>query len=144
MAEMTRLSQRRRPAEIDKAMFLLWLSLGLAVLNTIWNWRHLEAISRSPTSHVSRVVLIWSVSALLYWKIGQGRNWARITLLVLFILAFVFFIFVLALVPSMPILWVSFQRSAGAGILIVVGSALQLYALWLVFTAPGRGWFKSR
>lgn len=136
MAEMTRASQSSpKPAEIDKATFLLWLSLGIGVLKTALDWPHLEAMSRSTNFFVSTMVFTFAVLALLFWKVGQGRNWARITLLVFFIIG---------VVPGVLILRSDFQRSTVIAVLDALQTLLQIYPLWLVFTAPGRNWFTSR
>jgi hypothetical protein len=136
MAEMIRVSQPSpKPAVIDKATFLLWLSLGVGGLKTALDWPHLQAMSRSTTFLVCTMVFTFAVLALLYWNVGQGRNWARITLLVLFIIG---------VVPALLILRSDFQRSAVIAILGAIQTLFQIYALWLVFTVPGRNWFTSR
>ena len=63
---------------------------------------------------------------------GQGRNWARITFLVLFILG-------LLMHPFM--LWMEFHRSPMSAYVSIAVIVIQMYAVLLLFRPPARAWF---
>jgi len=72
--------------------------------------------------------------AFLVWKIGQGKNWARITYLILFIIGVPFIIY-------------SYLTSAVSMLLVIIGISgmiAQLIALAFLFQKPSSDWFKSK
>src|SRR5260370_1568537 len=72
--------------------------------------------------------------SLFLWKIAQGRNWARITFFILFLLG----------APiSFSLLPREFARSSLLGMLTILQTALQPGAFLLFFTTPGQQWFRS-
>jgi hypothetical protein len=95
------------------------------------NWERTPAISVSfqVFIFVGSVLLI----ALLNWKITQGRNWARMTYLVLFLIT---------IVPAVFAVAIESLFSAVSAILVALEFIIPLYALWLLFTSPGRSWFE--
>jgi hypothetical protein len=108
--------------------------LGLIAVALSWDYySHLQPVGRMIAGQVAGVlVAVW-----LYYKIYIGRNWARITLLVLSILGCLGLIATLFtnLVAALPVL---------AKVRMVVGVGINLIVLWLLFLTPGREWFKSR
>jgi hypothetical protein len=72
--------------------------------------------------------------SFLVWKTSQGKNWARITLLVLFALGLPFFFFYLK---------AEFKRSAILAILSILQGFMQGAGLLLTFISPAREWFKN-
>jgi hypothetical protein len=81
------------------------------------------------------ILLFMILLACLIWKIGQGRNWARITYLLLFIVG---------LLASPFVLWSTFQRSAGSAYVSIALIAIEGYALLLLFRPSARGWFDQK
>jgi len=79
------------------------------------------------------LVFILLLSWLVY-KISQGRNWARMTLLLLVVFGLV-------------AIGLRFQRLTALNPVLsaiqVVQTALQCASLYLLFTGPGRDWFRS-
>jgi hypothetical protein len=95
----------------------------------------LQAIAGIPTATLRTVVIAGYVlaSASMAWvvfKIGAGKNWARLTVLVSFIL---------------EALWVAAQSDATTMDYLadVPDFGLQMYALYLLYTEPGRQWFRT-
>jgi hypothetical protein len=134
-AEMITPALKTRPVQINRAICLLCLSLTIGTLWAVivlWDtWRSIEV----PDVAVFLAVGITTfavLSAFLIWKVAQGRNWARITLLIFFVIG-------LWQYPSS--LRYNFHRSPVLAILYVTETAIEIYALLLVFTTPGRGWF---
>jgi hypothetical protein len=72
--------------------------------------------------------------AFLIFKISTGKNWARITYLVLFIIG---------MLPAVPVILGEFSRLPVVGALSLAQVGLQLFALVLLFTKPGSGWFRK-
>ncbi len=124
------------PVEIRRAVAVLWLSLLLAFIATIIDWREVSRYGVGFTVFVQ--VFSDGLWALLIWKIGQGRSWARITWLLLFAGG--------ALVVA---LFTVYSKTFRAGVLGSVSSAvffgiqtaIQLYATVLLFTTNGQAWF---
>ena len=83
-------------------------------------------------------VLLQGLSALLIYKIWKGRNWARITYLVLTLLAILAWFQMAAALPS----GVKFVPAVET-LLPLVGTTLDVVALFLLFV-PGRAWFRRR
>jgi hypothetical protein len=75
------------------------------------------------------------IYVFLIVMISAGKNWARIAFLVLFLLG---------LVPSAPTLLADFTRSPLIGALGLGDIVLQIWALILVFTNPGKTWFQQK
>ncbi len=121
-----------RPRQVTIAVALLWVSLALGV--PAW---HLSA-SRDPetASHPAFIVftaIVLVLSVTLNVLIYRGRNWARILLLVLFVIAGA-----LLLVPvDEPVPAGVLENTLNAGTLV-----LEAVALYLLFTRPGASWFR--
>jgi succinate-acetate transporter protein len=122
------------PPQISRATGLLWLTLVVGVLMSIINWRQNMANGRLVFDLVL-LVLVFGLFALLIWKIGQGRNWARIVFLLLF---------GFGSVSSCVLAYGRFHRSPGTGIVSLVDSVVWLYVVWLLFVSPGKKWFRSQ
>ena len=71
------------PAEVRRAVGLLWLSLPLAAATTIIDGRHVYR-GNAYFSVIIQIVT-FRFFALLIWKLSQGRSWARITFLCIFV-----------------------------------------------------------
>jgi hypothetical protein len=123
-----------KPVAIRRAIGLLWASLAIGVVKTPLDWVYLT--SRASGAFNAFVIIVtFAIMVFFIWKIGQGKNWARIVFLVLFLLGIVPFFFI---VRS------EFARSPASGILSTVQSGLQAVGFFLVFTSPGKEWFQPR
>ena len=80
-------------------------------------------------------IVVLALSALLIWKISQGRNWARVTFLILFITGFI-----IAAV-SLPLTIRSGQLNLADEISVAVQILIQIYAAFLLAANPGKSWF---
>ena len=127
------------PVQVRWALWLLWLSLAI---NFGLNLRALYFMYLSgflPTTFAGNRPLIVAhsvpflleiVSAFLYVKIGQQKNWARITALLFSISGVV-----------RVVVFSQFLQGIGYYIAGIV-PALELAALFLLFANPGRLWFR--
>ncbi len=126
-------SQCGRPGSVGTAVKLLYVTLGIAVVMIIMD----TPMSTQGTSPGS-VKLVSIISLGIPWffihMIGKGRNWARITSLVLFITGVPFVV--------LPLL----QRLTASpiyGLLGIGQVVIELIALVLLFQKPSSAWFKG-
>lgn len=113
---------------------MLWLSLAVGIVISLLDLQHMKSSeSMSFTIVVEASVLI--IIALLISKVSSGRNWTRITLLVLFVIGFA---------PAIFSLMKMFTRSLLVSSLGALQLALQGSALYLIFTTPGADCFRNR
>jgi hypothetical protein len=124
------------PVEIRRAVGVLWLSLLLTFIATVIDWRHVSRYGVGFTVFAQIFPMVFW--ALLIWKIGQGRSWARITWLLLFVGGGL--ITVLFIVYSRTFRDGVFGSTYSAG-LFLIQTAIQVYATVLLFTAKAREWF---
>jgi hypothetical protein len=113
-----------RPQAVTLATHLLWSAFALGALNS-------AIVGSLSTLAVS--VLILGLLGLLTHKISRGRNWARITLLVLVLLGLPGALADVRSLLEQPLLVAAIS---------VVISGLQIVALYLVFTGDGARWFR--
>ena len=125
-----------RPREIVWAMQLAAAGYVLGLVGIAMNWDYFSRL-QSPGTLLASQALSLLFGVWLYFKIYTGRNWARITLLVMTVLGglTIFSTFFLNLIATVPVL---------AKIRMVVGMCINLIVLWLLFFSRGREWFKSR
>jgi len=121
------------PAQVLLATRLLWLSLGLGLVNSAIQWRFLTSQAKPAFVLIVQPITL----ALMVWltcMVWKGRNWARITLVILL---------ALGLLPSLQLMGATFRRDPLAGSLTAIITICQLTAMYLVFTNPGRSWFSE-
>lgn len=123
-----------KPSQINTAVNLLWASLAIGFVKSIMDMQHLGS-QASPAFINFILISVIAVMALLIVFISKGKNWARITFLVLFILGSL---------PSIPLVLGEFTRSPVLGAFSLVQIVLQVVALYMVFTKPGGLWFKKQ
>jgi hypothetical protein len=123
-----------KPSQITTAVNLLWASLAIGFVKSIMDVQHLGS-QASPAFTNFILISVFAVMALLIVFISKGKNWARITFLVLFILGSPL---------SIPLGLGEFTRSPVLGAFSLVQIVLQVVALYIVFTKPGAAWFKKQ
>lgn len=120
----------RRPKGVQAAVVMLWASLGIGILNSLFVVTH-------PTpsgAHLMQFVIV-GIMAVLFAMIGGGRNWARITLLVLYLPGLVLWILT---IPRL--LRVDGPLSL---LFMLAQSFLQTVALILLFQREASEWFRG-
>lgn len=124
--------QPGKPRSVAVAMYLLWASLAISLVSFAANYSNLTAAPNLP--HPLVVLAIeFVVYVFLVLMMYSGRNWARITFLLLFLIEIV-----------LPVLWgVSTGKLPGIDAMSLAKAALQASALILVFTSPGKTWFQK-
>jgi hypothetical protein len=126
-------SPAQRPQPVGTAVNLLWASLAVGLVKAVIEYSYL--ITQASTAFTNFVLFFtFALIGLLIFKISAGKNWARITLLVLFIIG---------VLPTLLIVLSEFSRSPMVGAISVAQIGLQGYALFLLFTHPGGAWFRK-
>ena len=126
-------SAANRPRSVSTAVNLLWASLVVGLLKVLMDLSHLGGIASVAVIVVGSVIFV-ALFGFLYFKISVGKNWARITFLV---------VGVIGIVPTFSIVSTEFSRSVVLGTLSLLQLALQAYAAFLLFTQPGSSWFRK-
>lgn len=126
-------SAAQKPQAVVTAVNLLWASLAVGLVNMLMDFSYPSSVALAAFTNFI-LIFTFALTAFLNFKISAGRNWARITTLVLFIIG---------VLPTLPIVLDEFSRSAVVGALSVAQVGLQVYALFLLFTQPGRSWFRK-
>lgn len=121
-----------RPRQVQIAVALLWLSLALGIPEAVLSSRQVEGAAAGVAVTVA-MLLIFGLFGLVTVRLHQGRNWARIVMLVLTALSVVTMLF-----PS--------DESSAQGPLLqglyLFDVLIEVIAMYLVFSKPGSGWFK--
>lgn len=130
--------KNRRPNKVSIAITLLWITIAIGVIRSIMEFSNLleVAIARGfgPKFVIFTTFFALAIVAFLIFMIGMGKNWARITFLVLFIVGIPFTVLPL----SKSLLTNLFSGVLGIGQII-----LQIIALIFLFQKPSSDWFKS-
>jgi hypothetical protein len=126
-----------RPKVVAVAVTLLYAALGVGLLRLVAEGRlarMLKTVWEMPILMTLLLSAILGGMIALYRKVGQGRNWARVTLLVFFILFLPFGI--LDLIQR-------FQTNALSATLASVQELMAGGAVVLVFTPLANSWFRA-
>ena len=111
---------------------MLWISLGLGVVRSAW-----EMPAQVEQNSLGFVIFVIAFTFLFtgffIWRIDRGKNWARITYLVLFILGAPF---------SIYLLFKSIAFEPISDLISVVQFVLQIIALVFLFLKNSTAWFK--
>lgn len=120
-----------RPAKVALAVKMLYLVVGIGILRTaITVMRHADV--RSPHFLISAKFVIYAVSLFLVYQIGKGRNWARWSLVVIFVCNIP-----LTILPAFG----SFSLVPVHTLLGFLQLGLYIFALVLLFHAGSSEWF---
>ena len=122
-----------KPREVNWAVSLQFAALALGAVATALDWNHLKSLGAIPKLVLLQVAVTLLLGYVI-WRISAGKNWARITCLVLFLFG----------LPSFVInARADFARSAVLGAVIVFEALMEGTALWLLFIAPAKYWFTT-
>ena len=126
-------ADRARPPQIKLVIQLAVANYLLALAVAIFNWQF-YAQRTGIIGFVVSQALGLAIGIWFYYKIWQGRNWARIVLLVFSVI-------------GMAVSLTSFYRSELAAMptavkrLTILGTIVSFVVLYLLFISPGREWF---
>ena len=121
------------PKRIQNAVTLLYATVGIAAIQIL-----LGAFGHSRVSWIILVAMAgpaFGLPIFLIVMVGRGRNWARITCLVLFLTGFI---------PETLSIVRSFSVMPLFSLLGIVQDALQITALVFLFHRESSAWFKAK
>ena len=124
-----------KPNTVSVAVVMLWITLIIQLAGLVWIWqfaRHGPALIFIGMSVVSA---IWLFTAYLVAMVEKGRNWARITYLVLFLLGLPFIV--------MSLKTANWRLEPVAALSAVTQTVLQAIAMVLVFIPASRRWYRG-
>lgn len=125
--------QISRPEKVAIAVKLFYITLGIGVLRSIME-ASIHAQMASPAFVMFVAFFVLGIMWLFIYMIGKGRNWARITLLVLFIVGIPF---------SVLTLLQSLAANPISGLLGIGQTVIQIIALVFLFQKPSSDWFRE-
>jgi hypothetical protein len=120
-----------RPRQVFYAVVLLWISLVVAV--PMVYWEHQRAPEEAASFYWVLVLMVLGLAVVVNIFIWQGRNWARILFLVLAVISVLSFVGTIDEILS---------HSATEIVLNVATLAIDVVAMYLLFTKPGALWFR--
>jgi FtsH-binding integral membrane protein len=122
----------QKPEAVSTAIKLLYATLVIGALRSALEWSH-QTQAVSPDFVLFVMIFTFAFIVWLIYKMDRGRNWARITFLVFFILG----------VPMsvLPLLR-SLSYSPVSGVLGLLQVVLQIVALCILFGRSARPWFR--
>ena len=123
-----------RPQHATTAVALLWITLVIQAAGLAFLWRLFRLFNLEMYIFAGVVTTIWVATACIVAMIERGRNWARMTYAVLYVIGLPFF--ALSLMET----WRISLIAAGSGI---VQTLLQTAALLLLFARPSSEWFRA-
>jgi hypothetical protein len=121
------------PAQVRWAVNLLYSTLGIGVVRSVMEVSRL-ARDASAGFVIFVTIAVFAVTWFFIYMIGRGKNWSRITYLVMFI-----FGIPLAVQPLMR----SLESEVVSGVLGILQTTIQAVALALLFKAPASTWFRQ-
>lgn len=120
-----------RPREV---LYAFWLTIASLTLGVIVIPLRLEVVkSQLLVFTIIGFVLTLTFTLFIFFKILQGRNWARLVFLILFFCGAPF---------AFPAVVTVFQKSPALAIVRLVQLFLQMMAVVLLLQKSTRDWFK--
>lgn len=121
------------PKKIKLAANLVYASLLVGILNSLFSEILTDENILSEPGGLVFLAAITIVLAILGYKIGQGKNWARIIFVIMVLLGTIGY-------PDF--ISEEFRRSILLGVVSIIQLVLQLYALVLLFNKASVQWYK--
>lgn len=124
-----------RPRRITIAIKLLYLNLGIGILRSFLEAARLTSSAPAPIGFIVVIQIVTlAIIMFLIYIIGKGKNWARIIILVLFLIGLPF---------SIRPLLQSLAANLFSGLLGIAQTILQIIALIFLFQKASSDWFKK-
>ena len=121
-----------RPRQVTWAVWCFWTELALGVPQFILQLSSDREIRQYLVGTLVTIGILSVLQAWVIYKISTRRNWARYVSLVATVLS------------ALLGLGSSGTMNLGSLIIMVIGLLLDCAALFLLFTRPGKDWFKPR
>jgi uncharacterized membrane protein YfhO len=121
-----------RPREIVRVVQLAAFNYALGLVSIAMAWEYFARL-QSLTSALIGQAFTLAILFWLYYKIFQGRNWARIVWLVLSLLG----------LAMMPMTYKMLGAAPGViKVQMLIGFGVTFAIIWLLFFSPGKHWFR--
>lgn len=130
-----------KPKTVVIAVNLLWATLALGLVNVVLNYSAFSQAADNASAiggmrfMIGILLFTWGFSAFLFMQISAGKNWSRITFLVMF---------VLGLLQTFSTLKAVLSATPAVGAITMLTLVFDVVALFLVFTSPGSLWFSKK
>ena len=121
-----------KPIQIRVAVWLLWLSLALALPTVYFELRRGSSYGEIVFMAIFAFAVL-AMAAFINVQISRGRNWARIVFLVLVVVSIV-----VSFLPDEEGRAISTFESA----LSVISMVVDIVVTYLLFSWPGALWFR--
>ena len=122
-----------KPPVVTRAAQLLYASIAIGFVSSIVGIAY-EISGSSIVFALAPLILFFGLFAFLVFKISKGRNWARITFLIIFLLGVPF---------AIPMYTQELKRNFLSGSLSIFIALLQSVAVFLLFRKNSNLWFKA-
>jgi hypothetical protein len=120
-----------KPKKVVHAIKMLYLIIGIGVIRTIMTvMRHADV--RSPYFLIVTKFLIYAVSLFLIYQIGEAKNWARWSMVVIFVI-----ITPLIIMPNFD----GLSHNPIHSLLGILSLGLYIVALVFLFHKSSSDWF---
>ena len=124
-----------KPTQVRRAVNLFYAALGIGVFLTFFQIFR-DASGLSIVSAIFSILFLsipYAISIFLIINISAGKNWARIIMLIWFLIQFI---------PSFPSIIQNFRTNYLISILVIVQTALYIIAFVFLFQGSSNNWFK--
>ena len=119
-----------KPVEVINAVKLIYVSICAGIINSI-----IEHHAVSIEEWLPQIVFSYGISFLLATKISFGKNWARITYLIIIIIG----------IPPIILNFITaVSRSPVVGAIMLLTFVLQFAAVVLLLNNKSKTWFKAQ
>ena len=123
-----------RPPDVTLAVRLLWISLGVGVFGLFVDP---DVKGGVLVVAIAMGLVGCGIGAWINFKIASGRNWARIIYLIMAIVVY-------ALTAATWKSTVAPTRGLVSTVFNVVGAALDVWILYLLFKRSSSAWFRQQ
>jgi hypothetical protein len=123
-----------RPRHVFIAVALLWIALVVQAAGLAFIWRLYQVAPTNFLIMAGIITCVWVLMAWIVAMIERGRNWARFTYLVLFLVDAP-----IALIMLASAIYVSPVYALAMPLQLL----LQLVAMILLFIPPAGEWFRN-
>jgi len=123
-----------RPQHVFHAVAMLWITLVIQAAGLAFMWRLYRIVPMQDLIWFGVNTAFWVFNAFLVAMIERGRNWARITYLVLFLMNLPFI--VLSLIYMMSAFLI-------VALILLAQALLQITGIIMLFYPPAGAWFRG-
>jgi hypothetical protein len=124
----------KTPEKVVLAVRLFYLIIGIGLVRLVITViRHWDV--RTPDFIILSKLIIWLVSLFFVYHVSKGRNWARWSMVAIFVISIP-----LAILPRIS----SLSHNPIPNLLGLVQVPLYVWAILLLFQAKSTAWFKGK